>query len=117
MYKRIIMSNTTINQNESVEGEPIEIRIERILENGEGVSDASPVIHQERGDGVQPEYDIRTDRFDLALDGQDYINKSIMGKREEKAESQRQEREKALNAQKTEGKEGGAQSTQGQDTK
>lgn len=110
------MSNTTIEQNESVEGEPIETKIERILENGEGISDASPIIHQEREEGVGPEYDVRTDRFDLAIEGTDYVTKSILSKREEKAESQRQAREDALNGGKNEGKETGGQSTQGQAT-
>ena len=31
----------------------------------------------EKKDGVQPEYDIRTDRFEVAIDALDKINQSI----------------------------------------
>ena len=36
-----------------------------------------PTIYTEKKDGVQPEYDIRTDRFEVAIDAIDKINQSI----------------------------------------
>ena len=35
-----------------------------------------PTIYTEKKDGVQPEYDIRTDRFEVAIDAIDKINQS-----------------------------------------
>ena len=36
-----------------------------------------PTIYTEKKDGVQPEFDIRTDRFEVAIDAIDKINQSI----------------------------------------
>lgn len=38
-----------------------------------------PTIYTEKKDGVLPEYDIRTDRFEVALDAMDKINQSAAG--------------------------------------
>ena len=35
-----------------------------------------PTINTEKKDGVQPEFDIRTDRFEVAIDAIDKINQS-----------------------------------------
>ena len=35
-----------------------------------------PTIYTEKKDGVQPEFDIRTDRFEIAIDAIDKINQS-----------------------------------------
>ena len=40
--------------------------------------------YSERKDGVLPETDIRTDRFDVALDAMDKASKSVRAKREAK---------------------------------
>lgn len=113
MYRQNPIQQTTINWNNSTEGETIEQKIERIVENKEPIEDGAPIIHTARIDGVMPEYNIRTDRFDLAIDGTDQINQSIIAKRDEKAEAQRQEREEALRP-KTTDKSGKPESTQGQ---
>lgn len=36
-----------------------------------------PTIYTEKKDGVQPEFDIRTDRFEVAIDAIDKINQSV----------------------------------------
>lgn len=36
-----------------------------------------PTIYTEKKDGVQPEFDIRTDRFEVAIDAMDKINQSM----------------------------------------
>ena len=35
-----------------------------------------PTIYTEKKDGVQPEFDIRTDRFEVVIDAIDKINRS-----------------------------------------
>lgn len=75
---------TSINVNESVEGEYIEQKIERILAGNEPITDGAPIIYTERAEGVKPEYDVRTDRFEVALDAMDTISKNHVAKREER---------------------------------
>ena len=62
-----IHSKNTFNVNDSVEGESLEKKVKRIVENSEPISDGAPIIYTERGKGVQPEYNIRTDRFEIAV--------------------------------------------------
>lgn len=82
-YQVSPMHQTQLKINESQEGECIERKIERILNNNEPITDAAPKIYTERRDGVDPLHNIRTDRFDLALDSTDTIAKSHLAKREE----------------------------------
>ena len=62
---------------ECFEGEQIEEKVRRIVNNNEPITDGAPIIFTEKKDGVLPEYNIRTDRWDIALDGigyQDSLN-------------------------------------------
>ena len=64
---RRLISNSTLFINNSLEGESIEAKVCRIVNNGEPISDGAPLIYTERKDGVKEEYNIRTDRFDIAI--------------------------------------------------
>ena len=75
--------DTSLVVNDSVEGESIELKIERLIENNEPISDSAPIIYTERKDGVLPQYDIRTDRFELAIDAMDKVSRSHVAKRVE----------------------------------
>lgn len=85
MYKIPKILKTTIRRNTSYTGETIESKVKRILNNNEPIKDGAPVIYTERKDGVQPSYNIRTDRFEVAVDAMDKITKSHQAKREERA--------------------------------
>lgn len=63
--------------------ETLETRINRIVNNKEPIQDSTPIIYTERKDGVKPEYDIRTDRFEIALDAMDAIARTKTGQREQ----------------------------------
>lgn len=82
MIYNAITCSTSIECNESLEGETIEQKVERIMSNGEAIEDVAPLIYTERADGVQPQYDIRTDRWDVAIDAMDYVTKSEIAKRD-----------------------------------
>ena len=41
-------------------------RLRRIVENKEPIKDEAPTIYTPKNKGVMPEYDIRTDRFEIA---------------------------------------------------
>lgn len=100
MYKETHKFNTSLDFNESVEGETIEEKMQRILNNKEPIKDGAPLIYTERNMGVQAGYNIRTDRFEIALDATEKIHKSNTAKREERG-------------QKMQEKDGEAESTQG----
>lgn len=80
--KRTIHNRTTIRKSVTSEGETIEQKVERIIVNKEPIEDSAPIIYQPRKDGVRPEYDIRTDRFEVAIDAMDKVSKSRVAKRE-----------------------------------
>ena len=46
-------------------GENIEAKVKRITENNEPISDGAPITYTEKKDGVRPEFDIRTDKWEL----------------------------------------------------
>lgn len=81
--KKRINSNTLININQSVIGETIEVKVERILNNKNPISDGAPLIYTERNEGVLPDYDIRADRFEYAIDAMDKVTKAKLAKRAE----------------------------------
>lgn len=84
MYRKIIPQETTISRNESYIGERLEEKIERIVNNKEPITDGAPLIYTERKDGVLPAYDIRTDRFEIAVEAMDKVTKSHLAKREQR---------------------------------
>lgn len=58
--------------------EPREVKLRKIItgETNNMEDGVFPTIYTEKKDGVQPEFDIRTDRFEVALDAMDKINQS-----------------------------------------
>lgn len=84
MYKQNHISDTNDSFNTSTEGETIEEKMARILNNKEAIKDGAPAIFTERKEGVKAGYNIRTDRFEIALDASEIIHKSNFAKREEK---------------------------------
>lgn len=66
------------NPDLTYEAEPREVKLRKII-SGEASNmedGVFPTIYTEKKDGVQPEYDIRTDRFEVAIDAMDKINQS-----------------------------------------
>lgn len=82
MYKKIKIQPSTLQVRDTVEGETIETKILRMVENKEPIKDAAPLIYQERKAGVEAGYNIRTDRFDIALDAMTIVHRSAQAKRD-----------------------------------
>ena len=82
MKTKIIGSRNGIKRNNSVEGETLETKVSRWMNNGEKIEASAELIYTERIKGVMPSYNIKTDRFDHALDVTDKIAKSVTAKRE-----------------------------------
>lgn len=87
MYKYKKPLPTTLVINKSYVGERIEEKVNRILNNKEPIRDGAPLIFTDRKEGVLAATNIRTDRFEVAVEAMDKIQKSKIAKREEKAKS------------------------------
>ena len=61
---------------ETFEGEFIEEKVARVVENKEPIEDGAPIIYTERKDGVLPAYNIRTDKWDIALTAMEKVNRT-----------------------------------------
>lgn len=70
------------NPDLTYQAEPREVKLRKIIsgESSNMEDGVFPTIYTEKKDGVMPEYDIRTDRFEVAIDAIDKINKSAASK-------------------------------------
>ena len=84
MIRHKIGGVTTLKVNTAVEGETIEQKIERIVNNKEPIKDGAPLIYTERKEGIRPSTNIRTDRWEIAIEATDKIAKSYQARRENK---------------------------------
>ena len=75
-YAKVNNNNGRLKPIEIYEGESIETKCARILKNKEPITDTAPIIYTAKEDGVLPAYNIRTDRFDIAIDAYDKITRS-----------------------------------------
>lgn len=63
-------------KTELYEGETIETKVRRIVDSKEPITDGAPIIYTEKKDGVLPQYNIRTDRWDMAIMAMDAVNRA-----------------------------------------
>ena len=56
------------------EGENILTKVRRILDENEPLTDGAPLIYTPKEDGVKPEFDIRTDKWQVAINAMDKVN-------------------------------------------
>lgn len=83
MYRKVIYPKTSLRVYEVTEGEMIEQRIERMLNNKEPMPiEGSERMYQTRAEGIHPMTDPRTDRFDQALTMTENVAKQRIAKRE-----------------------------------
>ncbi|QXP45075.1 hypothetical protein [Microvirus mar40] len=74
MKTAIIKDKHNIQSVETYEAESIETKVRRILDENEPITDGAPIIYTEKADGVKPEYNIRTDRWQIAIDAMDKVS-------------------------------------------
>ena len=86
MYKKVKYGRTGFNVNKCYEGETIEDKVRRVTVDREHISDGAPVIYTERKDGVNPAYNVRTDRFEVAVESMDKVTRNSIAKRDGKPE-------------------------------
>lgn len=85
-YKIPKMSKTHMQSVETKEGMTMENQVARIMNNQADLERTAPLIYTERKEGVNPAHDIRTDRFEIAVEGMDKGTKSALAQRESKME-------------------------------
>ena len=61
-------------ENTDETGENIVTKVRRILDENEPLTDGAPLIYTPKEDGVKPEYDIRTDKWQIAINAMDRVN-------------------------------------------
>ena len=67
------------NPDLTYQAEPREVKLRKIIsgESSNMEDGVFPTIYTEKKDGVLPEHDIRTDRFEVAIEAIDKINLSM----------------------------------------
>lgn len=68
---------------EEYSGETIEQKVERVTTNKEPITDGAPIVYTEKAAGVQPEYNIRTDKWEIAQTAMDSVNASKIAQSKE----------------------------------
>lgn len=84
MKRHVKYKTTTLRVNNHYEGESIETKIKRLLENTDGIKGEAARIFTERKEGVRPDMDIRTDRWDLATEKMDIVSRNRLAKRDDR---------------------------------
>lgn len=84
MYRQVFFHESKIGSIDKLEGETIEQKMERVIDNKEPITDGAPEIFTERYKGVMAAYNIRTDRFEIACEAMDKVSGSIQARRDEK---------------------------------
>lgn len=113
MRRKVSYVPTQLEVDASYEGERIEEKIQRVVNNGEAIKDGAPLVFTERKDGVRPEHDVRTDRFDIAIDAMDAVSKTTRAKREGKVVNMDEKKAEGEAKKGDSGGDTGGESTQG----
>lgn len=76
------IGRSTIVIRTQYEAEPLEVKLRRKMKGGkveeeEGDQQTWAIAYTEKKDGVKPEYDIRTDRFEVAREAMETVEKGI----------------------------------------
>lgn len=86
MIRSTVVKGSKLKINNSNEGERLETKIERVVHNNEPIKDGAPLVYTERSEGVRASTNVKTDRFEVALDATTKIEKSYKAKRENRAD-------------------------------
>ena len=92
MYKIPKRTATSIERNESIEGETIEQQIQRMITNGEVLGEEKELIYTKPSEGVIYGTDIRGDRQEKAIEMTEKVAQDVMRRRELKALREKEKR-------------------------
>ena len=95
------MNGNKIKVNNSIQGEMIEVVLWRAMNENAPIKNTIEPIYTERKDGVKPELDIRTDKWEIAQNAMSWVEKSQIAKRMKRIE-ERDKNGKPVSTQATE---------------
>lgn len=76
MKRKCKMTKTQLRRVPTEKGESIEEMLRRMNKNKEQTKEENPPIYTPLADGIIPDYDIRADRFDVAMEAQNKFTAS-----------------------------------------
>lgn len=77
-----IKDATTMRVNASYEGESLEKQLQKATTSKIPIEATSPIIFTEKKNGVMPETDIRTDKWEIAREAMGAVHKTAIAKRQ-----------------------------------
>ncbi len=83
---KIRINNIPMRKTPDEEGELLIIKINRILDENEPLTDGAPLIYTPKDRGVIPEYNIRTDKWEIAMKAMDRVSEYKLSEYMKKAE-------------------------------
>lgn len=105
MYRQQNLPKNTLKGIKPYKGESVEKKVARAMSNKEPLKDKAPLIYTDRKDGVNPDHDIRTDKWEYLVEGHNALAKTKRAKRDHVPDTPKP-------GEKTEKGETGGQSTQ-----
>lgn len=97
MKRKILTIKPTTGFIPIYDGESIETKVERVVQNKEPIEDGAEIIYTEKKQGVQPQYDIRTDKWEIAQEAMNLAHANRIAKSDgslEKWQQEQQQQEK-----------------------
>lgn len=89
--KKIRIDNFPKRTDEDTAGEEIITKIRRIMDENEPLTDGAPLIYTPKEKGVIPEYNIRTDKWQLAMGAMDRVSEYKISEYMKKSELKTEE--------------------------
>lgn len=80
MKRKILKIKPTTGFIPVYDGESIETKIERVVQNKEPIEDGAEIIYTEKKLGVQPQYNIRTDKWEIAQEAMNLAHANRIAK-------------------------------------
>ena len=93
MKRKVITTKPTTGYIPIYDGESIETKVERVVQNKEPIEDGAEIIYTEKKQGVQPQYDIRTDKWGVAQEAMNLAHANRIAKSDGSLEKWQQEQQ------------------------
>lgn len=71
---------TSIQTNECYTGEPLYKQLRIATKTKNPIKMDAPIIYTDKKEGVKPQYDIRSDKWEIAQNAMDYVNATAIAK-------------------------------------
>ena len=85
--KKIRINSFPKRTDEDTVGEELITKVRRILDENEPLTDGAPLIYTPKEKGVIPEYNIRTDKWEIAMGAMDRVSEYKLSEYIKKSDS------------------------------